>query len=131
MSQQTPHVQQLDYFTNNHFSRSFNSLILDDNSTEATSKKTINKSPPFNVKTDYLNDSIDTFLDEDEIANDTDIDDDGDDNNYDDDDFKESDAELSDKIYRDNDANLKITPDKTSSSESRQLSSFADRKSVV
>lgn len=125
MSQQTPHVQQLDYFTNNHFSRSFNSLILDDNSTEATSKKTINKSPPFNVKTDYLNDSIDTFLDEDEIANDTDIDDDGDDNNYDDDDFKESDAELSDKIYRDNDANLKITPDKTSSSESRQLSSFA------
>lgn len=37
-------------------------------------QKTINKSPPFNVKTDYLNDSIDTFLDEEEIANDTDID---------------------------------------------------------
>lgn len=37
----------LDYFTNNHFSTSFNSLILDD---EDTKGKRISRSPPFNVK---------------------------------------------------------------------------------
>lgn len=56
----------LDYFTNNHFSTSFNSLILDDSS-DITSqqpqhhhhhnrrsiKKRISKSPPFNVKEDF------------------------------------------------------------------------------
>ncbi|CUM56583.1 uncharacterized protein AC631_04182 [Debaryomyces fabryi] len=79
---------QLDYFTNNHFSRSFNSLILDDIKDElaASSKKPINKSPPFNVKHDYYddNDSInDCIEDEDEPVaygsdiNDTRADDDG------------------------------------------------------
>lgn len=37
----------LDYFTNNHFSTSFNSLILED---EDTKGKRISRSPPFNVK---------------------------------------------------------------------------------
>ncbi|KAI5967557.1 SWE1 [Candida margitis] len=113
MTQQTPHANQLDYFTNHHFSRSFNSLILDDNTTESASKKTMNKSPPFNVKTDYLNDSIDTFLNEEEIANDTDIDDD----------FSEDD-ELSDNLYKDKDAIRSTTPNKNNSSYSRQLSSY-------
>ncbi|KAK6463037.1 hypothetical protein DFJ63DRAFT_312361 [Scheffersomyces coipomensis] len=76
---------QLDYFTNNHFSRSFNSLILDDikqelnddrthhhhshnTSTESnisnSSRKKINKSPPFNVKQVYYDDHIDSYLDD-------------------------------------------------------------------
>lgn len=70
-SQQSPYINQLEYFTNNQFSRSFNSLILEDandannhnSSTTILNKKTINKSPPFNIKQDLLNDSIDTFLD--------------------------------------------------------------------
>ncbi|KAK6455626.1 uncharacterized protein RJT20DRAFT_119549 [Scheffersomyces xylosifermentans] len=57
---------QLDYFTNNHFSRSFNSLILDDIKDDIANtsslKKKINKSPPFNVKQDFYGDKIDTHL---------------------------------------------------------------------
>ncbi|KAI5961391.1 SWE1 [Candida pseudojiufengensis] len=85
-SQQQPYLNQLDYFTNNHFSTSFNSLILDDNNPDLNSipRKTINKSPPFNVKHDYTNDGIDTCLDdeeeeeeeeEEEHLNETDMDD--------------------------------------------------------
>lgn len=40
----------LDYFTNNHFSTSFNSLILDDDENEAERKRRISRSPPFNMK---------------------------------------------------------------------------------
>lgn len=118
MSQQTPHAQPLDYFTNHHFSRSFNSLILDDNTTtidKLSSKKTINKSPPFNVKTDYLNDSIDTFLDEEEIANDTDIDE------YEDDFLSEGEDEFN---VENKGVYLNTTPNKTSN-DYRQSSSFA------
>lgn len=50
----------IDFFTNNHFSRSFNSLILDDVDVKDSHQK-INKSPPFNVKQDY-NDNIDLYL---------------------------------------------------------------------
>ena len=72
--QQPPYLHQLDYFTNNHFSRSFNSLILDDN-LEPTKKKSINKSPPFNVKKDLNNETIDSILSSDSnIYNETDID---------------------------------------------------------
>ncbi|EMG49620.1 hypothetical protein G210_5572, partial [Candida maltosa Xu316] len=112
-SQQTPYINQLEYFTNNQFSRSFNSLILEDinNSTTTTnnnnsssssvslSRKTINKSPPFNVKQDLLNDSIDTFLDdsnnkiiEDEIGTTDDTDFDENDNDFDDEDIEDFDA---------------------------------------
>jgi len=59
-----PQDNQFEYFTNNHFSRSFNSLILEDITDELSSKKRINKSPPFNVKTDFYNDKIDDYLDE-------------------------------------------------------------------
>ncbi|KAG7661976.1 SWE1 [[Candida] subhashii] len=57
----------LEYFTNNHFSQSFNSLILDDTRPDFTPssnnhRKPINKSPPFNVKQDLF---IDTNLDDD------------------------------------------------------------------
>lgn len=52
---------EIDYFANNHFSRSFNSLILDDNDDKP--KKLLNKSPPFNVKNDsYAIDHIDDTL---------------------------------------------------------------------
>ena len=112
-SQQTPYINQLEYFTNNQFSRSFNSLILDDiadshshsqsnnnnnnnsSSSSSISRKTINKSPPFNVKQDLVNDSIDTFLDstnrivEDEGNASTEDDDDGD---FDDEDIEDPDA---------------------------------------
>lgn len=59
-------TNQLEYFTNNHFSRSFNSLILDDIKDEMASKKTMNKSPPFNVKHNYYeeNDTLGDFSDE-------------------------------------------------------------------
>lgn len=80
----------LDHFTNNHFSRSFNSLILDDITDDLKStlnKKKINKSPPFNVKHDlYIsNDSIDDYLDDNNVTdndNDADYDDDNDDYKY-------------------------------------------------
>lgn len=49
---------ELDYFANNHFSRSFNSLILDDIDAQTKPKK-LNKSPPFNVKHEAHNDAID------------------------------------------------------------------------
>lgn len=73
---QTPSIyinnNLLEYFTNNHFSRSFNSLILDDIKDElnphpsgGSSRKKINKSPPFNVKQDYYGDKIDAYLFED------------------------------------------------------------------
>ncbi|KAG2733497.1 hypothetical protein G9P44_003022 [Scheffersomyces stipitis] len=73
---QTPSIyinnNSLEYFTNNHFSRSFNSLILDDIKDElnphpsgGSSRKKINKSPPFNVKQDYYGDKIDAYLFED------------------------------------------------------------------
>lgn len=66
---------KLDYFANNHFSRSFNSLIIDDLKDElnvSLAKRKINKSPPFNVKQDlYLGaDSIDDYLDEGTITDD-------------------------------------------------------------
>ncbi|CAI5757002.1 unnamed protein product [Candida verbasci] len=80
--QQNPPMNQLDYFTNNYFSRSFNSLILEDSNTELNKahhnqhklKKKLNKSPPFNVKQDLFNDTIDTYLD-DEINEDNHFDD--------------------------------------------------------
>lgn len=50
---------EIDYFANNHFSRSFNSLILDDIETQTKPKKKLNKSPIFNVKQDLYADSID------------------------------------------------------------------------
>lgn len=63
-SRHRPQENQFEYFTNNHFSRSFNSLILEDITDELATKKRINKSPPFNVKTDFYNDKIDDYLDE-------------------------------------------------------------------
>lgn len=135
-SHQTPHPHhqhQLDYFTNHHFSRSFNSLILDDTTNDKLSlKKTINKSPPFNVKTDYVNDSIDTFLDQDDIANDTDIDEGDDEEEEEEGEEKDFSSDVEDfssdvedrAVGQNNQANLKITPDKSSSNR-RQLSSFA------
>lgn len=52
----------IEYFTNNQFSRSFNSLILDDIDNELKVPKTIsprmNKSPPFNIKQDYYDDTL-------------------------------------------------------------------------
>ncbi|RLV94507.1 Mitosis inhibitor protein kinase SWE1 [Spathaspora sp. JA1] len=66
--QQSPQANMnnssLEYFTNTQFSRSFNSLILDDSKEDANNKKTtINKSPPFNVKQDlFNNDGIDTYI---------------------------------------------------------------------
>lgn len=65
---------KIDYFANNHFSRSFNSLILDDIKDElnlsTANKKTINKSPPFNVKQDlYMGiDSIDQQLTDEDFS---------------------------------------------------------------
>ncbi|CUM65672.1 uncharacterized protein PRCAT00003320001 [Priceomyces carsonii] len=54
---------QIDYFANHHISRSFNSLILDDLNDEIKQRRrTINKSPPFNVKEDYYGEQIDEFL---------------------------------------------------------------------
>ena len=76
-----PSSNQLDYFANNHFSRSFNSLILDDIKDElsASGKKKINKSPPFNVKHDYYgdNDSLDDCIEDDDkpVTFDSDIND--------------------------------------------------------
>lgn len=66
------HVQppDLDYFSNDHFSRSFNSLILDDIHDDLKPKRPINKSPPFNVKHEVgsgeVDDDIGSFTDEDE-----------------------------------------------------------------
>lgn len=55
---------EIDYFANNHFSRSFNSLILED--VDDKPKISLNKSPPFNVKQDfYCMDSIDDNIDTD------------------------------------------------------------------
>lgn len=55
---------EIDYFANTHFSRSFNSLILDD--TDDKPKLKLNKSPPFNVKHEsYENDHIDDTIDAD------------------------------------------------------------------
>ncbi|KAI3402456.2 SWE1 [Candida oxycetoniae] len=118
-SQQAPYLQQLEYYTNHHFSRSFNSLILDDNNqpnelnNNNNNKKSINKSPPFNVKKDLNNDNIDTFLDETDASNDTDVDDDDDDNddNDDDDDF---DDYNDDNDYNENDEDvLKVKKQET------------------
>lgn len=77
----------LDHFTNNHFSRSFNSLILDDISDDLKTsimKKKINKSPPFNVKQDlYMsNDSIDDYLDDNNVTDNDEVDDEDDDEDY-------------------------------------------------
>lgn len=47
------HQHELDYFANEHFSRSFNSLILDDGD-DLKIKKHFNKSPPFNLRHDPL-----------------------------------------------------------------------------
>lgn len=64
--------ESIDFFANNHFSRSFNSLILED-TFHPKDSKTINKSPPFNVKQDlYSNDNIDDYLD---TQNDSDVND--------------------------------------------------------
>ncbi|CAN3483958.1 mitosis inhibitor protein kinase Swe1p [Diutina catenulata] len=47
----SPRSDELEYFTNGQFSRSFNSLILDDIADElAKAPKKINKSPPFSVR---------------------------------------------------------------------------------
>ena len=101
-SQQSPYINQLEYFTNNQFSRSFNSLILEDandantnnSSTTTLNKKTINKSPPFNIKQDLLNDSIDTFLDNSntETIEDGDVTTTDDDHDFDDEDIEDPEA---------------------------------------
>lgn len=52
------HQNELDYFTNEHFSRSFNSLILEDGD-EVKLKKLFNKSPPFILRSSTLIDGID------------------------------------------------------------------------
>lgn len=49
---------ELDYFTNEHFSRSFNSLILEDGE-DLRLKKPFNKSPPFILRSSTLIDGID------------------------------------------------------------------------
>ena len=71
-------LDELDFYTNNHFSRSFNSLILDDVNQElqVMPKKKINKSPPFNIKQDYYDSGeiVDDLSDSDD-CNDTQIDD--------------------------------------------------------
>lgn len=56
---------EIDYFANNVFSRSFNSLILEDADDECPKpKKGINKSPAFNTKQElYAIDTIDTVDD--------------------------------------------------------------------
>ncbi|CCE82396.1 Piso0_002121 [Millerozyma farinosa CBS 7064] len=72
---------QLEYFTNHQFSRSFNSLVLDDINHELNNakrtRKTINKSPPFNLKQDLYSetDNIDSFLEDDDDNNKIDMDD--------------------------------------------------------
>ncbi|CAK9436801.1 uncharacterized protein LODBEIA_P13230 [Lodderomyces beijingensis] len=91
--------QQLDYFTNEQFSRSFNSLILEDeansNHHELNSKKTINKSPPFNLKNNIArNDSIGSFLDNSNNRED-DEDEEGDENSIDTNDLDSIDEEES------------------------------------
>ncbi|RKP32802.1 kinase-like protein [Metschnikowia bicuspidata] len=54
---------ELEYLANEHFSRSFNSLILDDND-GLKPKKLFNKSPPFNLRQDALKiDVIDDKID--------------------------------------------------------------------
>ncbi|KAM9896730.1 hypothetical protein OXX79_007310 [Metschnikowia pulcherrima] len=55
-----PYQPDLEYFTNHHISRSFNSLYLNDVDDHGKDKKHINKSPPFNVKQDAsIDDTID------------------------------------------------------------------------
>lgn len=73
-SRQNPHPVDLDYFSNDHFSRSFNSLILDDIHDDLKPKRPINKSPPFNVKYDLgpsqdatVEDDIGSFTEDDEF----------------------------------------------------------------
>lgn len=59
------HQSELDDFANNVFSRSFNSLILDDIDDEEFKPKKLNKSPPFNVKQGlHCFDTIDDTLDD-------------------------------------------------------------------
>lgn len=60
-----PRPPDIDYFDNNHFSRSFNSLILEDLTDDLRPKKTtINKSPHFNVKQGlYCVDPVDDTID--------------------------------------------------------------------
>lgn len=59
-----------DYFLNDHFSRSFNLLILDDIHDDLKPKRPINKSPPFNLKSEVkVDDDIGSFTDEDEAVN--------------------------------------------------------------
>ncbi|OBA23335.1 kinase-like protein [Metschnikowia bicuspidata var. bicuspidata NRRL YB-4993] len=54
----------LEYFTNHHFSRSFNSLILEDLDDQVKTRRLINKSPPFNVKQNAsIQDTIDDVAD--------------------------------------------------------------------
>lgn len=61
------HLEELDYFANNHFSRSFNSLILEDHHEQAKGKRSLNKSPPFNLKSNVDFDA--TIEDEIELEN--------------------------------------------------------------
>lgn len=56
-----------DFFLNDHFSRSFNLLILDDIHDDVKPKRPINKSPPFNLKTENkVDDDIGSFTEDDE-----------------------------------------------------------------
>ncbi|KAI5954634.1 SWE1 [Candida jiufengensis] len=103
--QHQPYLNQLDYFTNNHFSTSFNSLILDDSSNNElniTSRKTINKSPPFNTKHDFKNDTIDTCLNGDSN------DDDDDDNDDDDDDDFINETDIDEEFDNFSEDNIKV-----------------------
>lgn len=54
--------QPLDYFADHNFSRSFNSLILED--VDEKPKRKFSKSPPFNVKLDLHAELIDDTLDD-------------------------------------------------------------------
>lgn len=78
-----PYQNDLEYFTNHQFSRSFNSLILEDVEEQTDTKGLINKSPPFNVKhSGSIRDSIDKisnkpsvdFFDYDDLDLDLDLD---------------------------------------------------------
>lgn len=61
-------THQLEFFTNNGFSRSFNSLMLEDIKKDLEGKK-LNKSPPFNLN-EYYDDKIDVRIAEDVVFSD-------------------------------------------------------------
>lgn len=120
--------RDIEYYTNHQFSRSFNSLILDDIDQELNSRKKgthsprMNKSPPFNIKQDFHDDTlIDSVNDDAELEDDIeeeDEDDEDEDEEYYNADNTIDDADDTQTIPR----NLstmqlwKLTPDNTTTS---------------